>query len=359
MSETMRYKCPCCDGEIIFDSTTQKMKCPYCETTFDAETLREYDEETGSVPEEKTEWEQSGGAEWSEAEQSDVASYTCASCGGEIIGDRSTAATSCPYCGNPVIMKGQFAGALRPDWVIPFKLDKNAAKAALGRHLQGKRLLPKLFKDKNRIEEIKGIYVPFWLFDCNTDASLRYRATRTRFWSDRNYNYVETSHFLLVREGSVSFSCVPVDGSSKMPDALMEAIEPYDYKEAVDFQTAYLSGFFAERYDVASEGAAERVNERIRRSTEELFRDTANGYETCVTQNASVRFSNGKIRYALLPVWLLNTKYNGKIYTFAMNGQTGKLIGDLPMDKGAFWRWFTGITAGVGAVVMLLLCLLM
>ena len=157
MSEAMRYKCPCCDGEIIFDSATQKMKCPYCENTFDAETLREYDEETGSVPEEKTEWEQSGGAGWSEAEQSEVVSYTCASCGGEIIGDRSTAATSCPYCGNPVIMKGQFAGALRPDWVIPFKLDKNAAKAALGRHLQGKRLLPKLFKDKNRIEEIKGI----------------------------------------------------------------------------------------------------------------------------------------------------------------------------------------------------------
>ena len=123
MSEAMRYKCPCCDGEIIFDSATQKMKCPYCENTFDAETLREYDEETGSVPEEKTEWEQSGGAGWSEAEQSEVVSYTCASCGGEIIGDRSTAATSCPYCGNPVIMKGQFAGALRPDWVIPFKLD--------------------------------------------------------------------------------------------------------------------------------------------------------------------------------------------------------------------------------------------
>ncbi len=357
MSETMQYKCPSCGGEIVFDSTSQKMKCPYCDNTFDVETLREYGEEINRTPEDKMEWEQARGAAWSDEEQQNIVSYTCSSCGGEIIGDKSTAAASCPYCGNPVVMKAQFGGDLRPDWVIPFKLDKNAAKAALRRHLQGKRLLPKLFRDQNRLEEIKGIYVPFWLFDCDTDASIRYRATRTRFWSDRNYNYVETSHFLLVREGTVDFTCVPVDGSSKMPDTLMEAIEPYDYGEAVDFRTAYLSGFFAERYDVGSEDSIGRVNDRIRNSTAELFRDTTGGYVTCVPQNTSIRFSNGKIRYALLPVWILNTKYNGKTYTFAMNGQTGRFIGDLPLDKGAFWRWFLGVAAGVGAAAMLLLCL--
>ncbi|MFR1517175.1 MAG: hypothetical protein ACLSVG_00110 [Clostridia bacterium] len=359
MSEAMQYKCPCCGGEIVFDSTSQKMKCPYCDNTFDVETVREYGDEINRAPEDRMEWEQHENAGWSEAEQENIVFYTCSSCGGEIIGDKSTAATSCPYCGNPVVMKDQFQGDLRPDWVIPFKLDKNAAKAALSQYLKGKRLLPKLFKDRNRIEEIKGIYVPFWLFDCDTEANIRYRATRTRNWSDSNNNYVETSHFLLVREGGVGFECVPVDGSSKMPDTLMEAIEPYHFNEAVDFETAYLSGFFAERYDVGSDDSVDRVNERIRNSTAELFRDTTGGYVTCVPQDTRIRFSNGKIRYALLPVWLLNTKYNGKTYTFAMNGQTGKFIGDLPVDKGAFWKWFFGITAGVGAAVMLLLCLLL
>ena len=100
-------------------------------------------------------------------------SYVCKSCGGEIVGDATTAATACPFCGNPVVMMGQFVGALRPDYVIPFKLDKKAAKAALMKHYGSKRLLPKVFKDQNHIDEVKGVYVPFWLFDTDVDAQVR------------------------------------------------------------------------------------------------------------------------------------------------------------------------------------------
>lgn len=128
MSEAMQYKCPCCGGEIVFDSTSQKMKCPYCDNSFDVETLREYGEEIDKASDEKMEWEQTQNAGWSETEQNNIVYYTCSSCGGEIIGDKSTAATSCPYCGNPVVMQEQFAGGLRPDWVIPFKLDKMPQK---------------------------------------------------------------------------------------------------------------------------------------------------------------------------------------------------------------------------------------
>lgn len=359
MSETVQYKCPCCGGEIVFDSGLQQMKCPYCETAFEAEVLREYDRELQQTPEEHMDWKAPSDADWSAEEQDGIASYICDSCGGELICEQTTAATSCPYCGNPVILRKQFAGGLRPDWVIPFRFDKKQAQEALTRYFGGKRLLPKLFKDESRIEEVKGIYVPFWLFDCDTEAALRYRATRTRFWSDRNYQYTETSHFLLIREGGVGFSCVPVDGSRNMPDALMEAIEPYDYKEAVDFQTAYLSGFFADRYDVDSDECINRANERIRNSTVEAFRDTVGLYATCVPEHTSIRFSEGQIKYALLPVWLLNLKYNGQLYTFAMNGQTGKLVGNLPVDRGAFWRWFLGIAAGVSGAVMLLLSFLL
>ena len=212
MQTLQEYKCPCCGGAIAFDSTLQKMKCPFCDTEFEMETLADYDSVLKNEASDDMSWESTAGA----------------SCGGEIVGDENTAATSCPFCGNPVVMMGQFSGALKPDLVIPFKLDKKAAKAGLTKHLTGKRFLPKVFKDQNHIDEIKGIYVPFWLFDTDVNAQVRYRATKTRTWSDSDYNYTETSHFMVHRGGSVGFEHVPVDGSSKMADDLMESIEPYN-----------------------------------------------------------------------------------------------------------------------------------
>ena len=235
MQTLQEYKCPCCGGAIAFDSTLQKMKCPYCDTEFEMDALKGYDAELRGEQSDKMEWETAAGREWQEGEASDLRSYVCKSCGGEIVGDANTAATSCPFCGNPVVMMGQFAGALKPDLVIPFKLDKKAAKAGLMRHLTGKRLLPKIFKDQNHIDEIKGIYVPFWLFDTDVDAQVRYRATNVRTWSDSEYNYTQTSHYMVHRGGSVGFEHVPVGRPSKMAGDLMESIEPYDFSGAVDF----------------------------------------------------------------------------------------------------------------------------
>ena len=226
MQTLQEYKCPCCGGAIAFDSTLQKMKCPYCDTEFEMEALEGYDAELQSEKSDNMEWETTAGGDWQEGETDGLRSYVCKSCGGEIVGDANTAATACPFCGNPVVMMGQFSGALKPDLVIPFKLDKKAAKAGLMKHLTGKRLLPKIFKDQNHIDEIKGVYVPFWLFDTDVDAQVRYRATKVRTWSDSDYDYTETSHFMVHRGGSVGFEHVPVDGSSKMADDLMESIEP-------------------------------------------------------------------------------------------------------------------------------------
>lgn len=165
METLLSYKCPCCGGAIEFDSSSQKLKCPYCDTEFDVETLKSYDNALNDERPDNMVWNTMAGGEWQEGEADSMAVYICKSCGGEIVGDRNTAATACPFCGNPVVMMGQFSGDLRPNYVIPFKLDKQAAKDGLNRHLKGKRLLPKIFKDQNHIDEIKGIYVPFWLFD--------------------------------------------------------------------------------------------------------------------------------------------------------------------------------------------------
>ena len=353
MAALLEYKCPCCGGAIAFDSSVQKMKCPYCDTEFEMDALKAQDEVLKQEQEqtEDMSWDTGAGSDWQPGETEGMRVYTCKSCGGEIVGDANTGATACPYCGNPVVMSGAFAGALRPDLVIPFKLDKEAAKKAFAKHLQGKRLLPKAFKDQNHIDEIKGIYVPFWLFNAEADADLRYRATRVHTWSDSNYNYTETQYFSVLRSGSLAFDNVPVDGSTKMADDLMQSIEPFDLRDAVDFQTAYLAGYLADKYDVTAEESIDRANQRIRESTEDAFRGTVNGYATVLPEHSNLRLKNGKAKYALYPVWLLNTTWQGKKYTFAMNGQTGKFVGNLPMDKGAFWKWFWGVTAAVTAAV--------
>ena len=350
MSDLKEYKCPACGGALEFDSKSQKMKCPYCDTEIDVEALRSYDEDMKETVSDDMNWEQMAGGQWEKGEADHMQVYVCNSCGGEIVADENTGASSCPYCGNPVVMKEKFSGNLRPDYVIPFKLDKKAAKNAYQKHIQGKPLLPKIFKDQNHIDEIKGVYVPFWLFDAQADAGISYKATKQRFWSDKDYNYTETSYFSVRREGKIEFQRVPVDGSVRMADDLMESIEPFDFKDAVDFQTAYLSGYLAEKYDVTAEQSIARANERIKKTVEDEFRDTVKGYATVTPEKTNVRLANGVARYALYPVWILNTTWNGQKFIFAMNGQTGRLVGDLPVDKGAYWKWF-GIVTAISSLV--------
>lgn len=334
------------------------MKCPYCDSEFEMETLLAYDAQLSQQPQENMSWDLAAGTQWNEGETDGLRVYCCNTCGGEIVADETTGATHCPFCGNPVVMMGQFAGDLKPDLVIPFKYDKKAAIAALQNHYKGKVLLPKVFKDQNHIQKVKGLYVPVWLFDTDVDAHVRYKATKIRFWSDSNYRYTETSHYSVTRAGGIGFANVPVDGSTKMDNTLMESIEPFHIEEAVDFQTAYLSGFLADKYDVDSETSAQRANERIKKTTEDAFASTVMGYSSVTPVSSNICLQNSRARYALYPVWILSTLWNGQHFTFAMNGQTGKVAGDLPMDKAAFTKWLFGVTGAVSAAVFLLSYLL-
>ncbi len=354
MAELQQHKCPSCGGALEFDSKLQKLKCPYCDSTFEIAALQTEDAEIPDDPPEIAEdlsWNTSAGSEWSDGETDGMNVYVCRSCGGEIVCDPTTAASSCPYCGNPVVMKGQFAGDLRPDLVIPFRFDKKQAKEALANHFKGKILLPNVFKDENHIDEIKGVYVPFWLFGTDANAQMKFKGTKIRTWSDANYNYTETSYYSVYRSGSMGFANVPADGSSKMPDDLMESLEPFDLTQAVDFQTAYLAGYLADRYDVTAEQSMERANERIKATTEQSIRNkSCKGYLTLNLEYSSIQYRDSLVKYALLPVWILNTSWNGQNYQFAMNGQTGKFVGNLPVDRKKYWT-FAGMFTGIFAVI--------
>ena len=350
MTALQNFKCPCCDGAIEFDSTAQKMVCPYCGTDFAMSDMLAYDEALKTQPEDDMQWDSAAGQQWQPGETEGMRIYTCNTCSGEIVADEVTGATECPFCGNPVVMTGQFKGDLKPDLLIPFKLDKKAAIAALEKHYFGKKLLPKVFKDQNHIKEVKGVYVPFWVFSGEAEGQVQYKASRVRLWSDSNYNYAETSFFNVTRGGGLTFDNIPVDGSTKMDDTLMESIEPFNMAEAVDFQAAYLSGYLADRYDVDAEASIQRANERVKKSTEQAFTDSVRSYNTVTPVSTNIKLNNSTAKYVLCPVWLLNTRWGKKNYTFAMNAQTGKLVGDLPVDSGARTRRFLGALA-LGSVL--------
>ena len=350
MATLVEFKCPGCGGALSFDSDTQMMKCPYCDAEFDVKAIQSIQEE--ATQEDDMEWTSLSGNTWQEDEEKELVSYFCNSCAGTIVTETTTAATSCPYCGNAVVMSDNVSGSLRPDCVIPFQLTRDDALAALKKHLSGKVLLPKQFKTDHHIQEVKGVYVPFWLFDAHARGQARYRTTRVRTWSTNRYIYTETRHYSVYRAGEMDFEAVPVDGSVKMANDLMESLEPFDVSRAVDFQTPYLAGYYADKYDVDAKDSVPRANDRIRTTSECTLRSTVLGYDTVRTVSCNIQLSDNKAHYALYPVWLLQTWYKGEIYHFAMNGQTGKLVGDLPVSWGRFFGWWAGLSVGIAGLCL-------
>ncbi len=345
MDDVISYKCPNCAAPLVFDSEKQQMLCESCKNTFTVEQMDTFNSSANAKDSVEFEWTREN-----EAELENMNVYSCPSCGAEIVADENTAATECLYCGNQTIIPQKLSGAYKPDYIIPFKVDKETAKKSLRNFYKGKILLPKFFKDENRIDKITGVYVPFWLFDCDVNADVVFDAKRTHTWSDKSYNYVRTDHFIVQRSGDICFEKVPVDGSTKMQDSYMDAIEPFNYDELTEFNPAYLSGYLADKYDVSSQASSERANSRVNESVKEAFAQTVTGYNSVTTKSCSMRINGGKVRYALLPVWMLNTKYGNKTYTFALNGQTGKMVGELPFDKSRFWGLLLGAAAAVFAV---------
>lgn len=330
METMIIYRCPNCGGEIRFDSDNQKLSCPYCDTVFDVETLTEYQRQCQEVNGDRMDW---GNGHDIFIDDS-LVMYSCENCGGEIIGNSQTIATKCPYCNSPVIMNKNISKQLKPDYVIPFKINKDDAKAKLQEFFKDKPFLPKSFTEDSTIDEIKGIYVPFWIYNCTVDAKQQYKAIKKNNYS----NYQEINYYSLIREGTVEFNNVPVDGSSKIDDEFMHSIEPFDFNEAVAFNSGYLAGYFADKYDENSKVSENKANSRIRNSTKEIFKKYVSNYDHTILENSSVELRNKKVNYYFLPVWILNLSWNNKIYPLIMNGQSGKLIGDLPADKKQFWK---------------------
>lgn len=355
-NETTNYQCPACTGPLRFDSATGKLVCDYCGSTYEVKEVEALyaDKQKASDTAAR---QRPQGPVWGEEEAAGLTSRTCSSCGAELVCDGTTAATTCPYCGNPTVLGGQLSSKLKPEYIIPFKLDRKAAVQNLNKYYKGKKFLPKAFKEQNHVEEIQGVYVPFWLYNGRMEARGAYKAEISESHREGDYIVTTTRHFDVARVGDADFVRVPVDGSSKMPDTHMDAIEPFDYSDLKPFSTAYLPGFLADRYDEDDKKCAARVLTRMKNSTAAALHDTLGGYTGLQTLSEQLDPRTLEPHYALLPVWMLHTRWKEQDFLFAMNGQTGKLIGDLPVDKGRVAAWFAGISIPLMILTALIMLL--
>lgn len=341
------YKCLTCGANLHFDPKTQKWGCEYCGSSYD---LAELEKAFGTDEKLKDEKEVKI--------DSDFDCYNCPNCGAEIIMDDTTTATFCVYCGSTAIIKNKLKGEFNPTKVIPFKKTKEEAIEAFKEYKKGKLFMPNEFTNPNNIQKISGVYIPFFIYDCDIDSDVSIDATRVQHWSDRSYNYTKTDFYKLEREATMHFENIPVDGSSKFPDDIMNSIEPFNYEELADFSPSYLSGFLSERFDTSMEELFQIAQNRAIASSEGEILSSINSYvtKTINERNHKVQKKDSS-EYVLLPVWMLNISFEDKIYTFAMNGQTGKFVGNVPIDKKKFWKWWTGLFAGTFSITSLIVIL--
>ena len=320
--DVVTYQCANCGSTLAFDIASNSWKCAFCGGEF---TLDQLDglEKTQEKMVEPT-------ATYGE----DAIAYNCPSCGGRIITDANTAATFCPYCHNPTVIASRIADEFIPDRLLPFKVTKQKAIEELMALCNRSPLTPDNFIQYAKKGEITGLYVPFFLYDCDVSSHLVGTGEKIERWSDSEYNYVKTDTYHVERSAAMVVSNLPVDSSIKMDDTLMKAIEPFDYSQMENFTMQYLSGYSADNFDLDTETALKQFVDRLEDQVGGVMKGLVTGYERTSTERINVQPQNIARHYVLLPVWFLSAKYNNEIYTFAMNGQTGKAVGKLPSDNG-------------------------
>ena len=341
--EASEYKCPNCGAYLTFSPEKQGVVCEYCDSEFSMEEIKKIYAELDAITEEPAV------AEEKEEFAEHTNLYHCSSCGAQIMADDQQTALFCYYCHNPVILAGKMTGDFKPDKVIGFQFSRDQALGAFKKWCGKRKFVPNDFKSSQQLEKMTGLYVPFWVADCDVDAQYQAIGKKVRSWISGNYRYTETKEYQVVRNARVLTRGVPADGESKIDDQLMEAIEPYDYSDVQDFSMSYLTGFFADKYDVDRAGVFPRIRERVDKVSRDIIHNSVKGYSSVSVKTENYNIVKTDWQYMMLPVWFMSYKYKDKVYEFAMNGQTGKVAGTPPLSKPklAAFSSILGLIAGI------------
>ncbi len=321
----MIFKCKNCGGNVVYSPERHKMFCPFCESEDSQEVQRS---EGGEIT-------------------------ICPDCGGEIPVQEHTSATQCPYCNNYLIFDERVEGEYLPKMLIPFQLGKETCKQALRDKFKKNVFAPTDFLSEVRLNSMQGTYVPFWFYDYDVNADYQGEGTKVRSWTSGNMNYTETSYYDVRRNVDIAFRDIPVDASIQMPDEIMDLMEPYNYQQLIDFQPQYMSGFYAEKYNMSADVVESRARQKMTHDTNNIMKAQVSGYSSVHQQRNDISVQEGEKKYGLLPVWKYNYRYKEQDYPFYVNGQTGKIVGTAPLSPPKVWAY-----AGTlwGCLVVIFLC---
>ncbi len=338
----IQFKCPDCGSDMTFDATEGVLMCSSCGHKENADELKG---ETSFRDVPDTTEESTYG------EGSTEVQYVCQSCGAVIISEPNTTATSCSFCGSPVVLGDKLTGALSPKYVIPFKITKDQAEETFRNWSKKLKLAPSEFRADMKVKTLTGMYVPFWLYDLLGQGDAQLEATKSSSHREGDYEVTETKHYEIYRQVDLSYDKVPADASKKMPDNLMDKLEPYDYADMKAFDTPYLAGYVSERYDRTDKEEFPRVEKRAKNYMDNYIKDTVTGYQSVNFKNRNYNIKQTDANYTLFPVWMAYSMHNSEERSFFMNGQTGKIVGQTPVSKGAMAMWIAIITAIACAII--------
>ncbi len=359
---TVNYKCPNCAAPLKFNPDKQMFSCEYCMSDFEEQTIqqlyaqKEQKESSGEKAEKTAQEKKTADKD----EQEEAVVYNCPSCGAEVVTTASTAATTCFYCQNPVVLGGRLSGEFKPDRVIPFALSKDKAIEKFLEMCKKRWFLPKDFASKKQFDKLTGVYFPYWYIDTQRQASMTALGKKIKTWRAGNKRYTETSTYRLVRSGDLIVKNVFERALKSQDRDMLQCVHPFDLTKAHPFAMSYLSGFQAEKRDIERNDIQQQVNQQMQKYCQDLLKETMSEYTGVVTENYNDTTDLEAWSYTLLPVWIVTYKYKEKIFPFAINGQTGKTYGELPVSKGRLAILFAIVFVlimGLGLLGGLLLCL--
>lgn len=363
--DVITHKCPNCGGPLTFEPSDQKFHCPYCLSIFTAEELDEFerkqkearmadDTATGTASEETAD---ANAPPTDAAEAGQMELYSCPNCGAQIVTDATTAATYCYYCHNPVVLEGRLSGKFLPDKVLPFTINKEEATKQFLAWSQKKWFVPKAFFNAQQVEKLTGVYFPYWNTNAEAEGGINGMGTSLRVWIIGDIEYTETKQYEVRRAGKLKFRNLVKNALSKnVQQKMVESVQPFHLERAVKFKDQYLSGFQAEKRDIEYDKLQEPIKKELQGYSESLLRGTVGSFSTFSVNNSHLEMVDQQQEYLLLPVWLVT--YRGDddkktTYYYAMNGQTGKVSGILPISYGKLALSAFGIFAAVAAILMI------
>jgi hypothetical protein len=324
---TVIYKCKNCGGPVKYSATLGKFNCEYCNTVYsedEVKALTLLSEREDVVV---------------DAVNGDYVEYHCPSCGANIVTDETTVATNCYYCNNPIVMSGKLESSQMPTKVIPFRVDKKSALESFESWIKTKKFVPKsFFNDKQEIEEINGVYFPYWLYNTNVLVDIDREGSRTYTRTEGDYRVTYRKDFRIVRKGDIDVKNLPKLALAKSNKVLVESVYPFDFNNAINFDSSYLSGFVAEKKDIEKEALMNSIEDDVYKYSTKVVRDSMTGESVNVVNN-DFTIGQGSFEYAMLPVWAIsyNDRDSNKHFFFSVNGQTGKVVGKLPIDNAKLY----------------------